>query len=82
LAIKIAILHATIPTHTRKTEFFTKTLASSMFSSEKALPRKRCIPFDTPIPPTTVKIAESETTAEEIPIMSVVLIFDMIIQKP
>jgi hypothetical protein len=82
LAINIAAVHPIMPTLTRNTEFFTKTLASSIFSSENALPRNRCIPFDTPMPPTTVKIAERETTADEIPIMSVVLIFDIIIQKP
>jgi hypothetical protein len=81
LAIKIMALHATIPIDTRTKEAFTNTLASSSFCSEKLFPRNRRMPEGIPIVAATAKMPAKETIAEEVPIISVVPILDIIIQK-
>ena len=55
--------------------------ASSNFFSEKLLPRKRSTPAGMPILAITETIPANEIKVEVIPIVSLVVILDMIIQK-
>ena len=75
------VIPAIIPIDTISKEVFTYTLASSIFWSEKLFPKKRWIPVGTPTPTITTKMPARETTAEEVPITSTVVILDMISQK-
>ena len=75
------MLHAAIPMQIRNKATNTVFFASSNFFSEKLLPRKRSTPDGTPIVAITETMPANEIKVELIPIVSLVVILDTMIQK-
>lgn len=75
------VAHEATPTKVRTNEILMKNLASFSFCSEKLFPRKRCTPIGIPRDAAVAKMVPRETTVEEIPTISGVVILDMMSQK-
>jgi hypothetical protein len=75
------MLHAAIPIVTITNDIDRYPLASTSWFSEKLFPRKRWIPVGTPRVARVETMDARETTADEIPIASGVVIFDIKNQK-
>jgi hypothetical protein len=80
-AINITSVHANMPADTMSREARTNICTSSICCAEKLCPKNRCTPLGIPSVPIAMKIEARETMVEEVPIISGLVIFDMINQK-